>query len=207
MQLFALQGLQPCEQFRRENEEHPSVVELLQDCNPSQQLILTELNGGRLRGNAPLNFHPMPLGRADARGFSLAFFRPEVHVVNGDPTECDLGVVLLSGTPPTRMGLRFERGRDDNDTHGYAHIQFTSEFRGRGPRTDASWLPQSYPAFPRPCSAMGDTWLAVLVSLYGLNEGDASGLGAQIAAIQQTSPDWTDGARLLARARHLFYPN
>jgi len=206
MQLFALQGLQPCEQFRRENEEHAAVVELLQQCDPTQQRIQTELNAGRLRGAAPLSFHPMPLGRAGTRGFSLAFFRPEVHVVDGDAAECDLGLVLLSGAPPTRMGLRFERGRENDDTHGYAHIQFTSVFRNGGPTTDAGWLPQSYPAFPRPCSAMGDTWLAVLVSLYGLNGGNASGLGAQIAGIQQTRPDWTDGAKLLARARHLFYP-
>lgn len=205
MQRFALHGLKPCREFGQENAEHAAATELLQQCDPDENRIYTELVSGRLRAQAPLGFYPMPLGPGGRGGFSLAFFRPAILNHDAAP-ESDVEVILLSGTPPSRLGLRFERGRDEDDTHGYGHMQFTREFRPSGPTTDVpDWMPLSYPAFPTRCIAMCDTWLAVLVSLYGLNSGRESGLGAVVSAIEGDNRDWRDGEALLSRARHLFY--
>lgn len=170
-----------------------------------------DLNDGSIRyslgdaalmsGNAPPKFKPLPVPR---RGLHLAFFRPSFYPAGREPAECKLDLLLVTeGTNKETIGLRFERGRDEADTHAYTHMQLTRDFNC-GFKTDwPDFLPTSYPAVPTRCLSFGDTWLSLLVSVYGLSASPEFGLERIIGEVDQDLRTELV-ARLLPRSRHLF---
>jgi hypothetical protein len=139
--------------------------------------IRGDLNEKKIRaGSNPSHFLPLPPPPPRAN-LIAACFRPTFM---NDHGECDIEVALVGPRIFQSFGIRFERGRDgDADTHSYCHVQLTKDFvrkpikcRTRLPPR----MPQSYPALPTRCRNAGDTWLAVLVSVFGFSASDKAGL-------------------------------
>jgi hypothetical protein len=140
-----------------------------------------ELSENKILGGAsPRYFLPLP-DPPQGCGLIGACFRPTFQE---NQSELDIELALIGPNEFLSFGLRFERGREDNDTHSYAHVQFTKNFDRKpvkcGTRLPYA-IPQSYPALPTRCTAAGDTWIAVLVSIFGLSESGGHGLNALLA--------------------------
>jgi hypothetical protein len=204
MKAFATAGLEPSTaRLASITGAQPEVLDAL---DPTKERIGAELNEGTLRARNNRYFLPLPPPlKDDPDSFFLAFFRPRFVLNDQVVSECDIDLWLFSGHKSRKsFGMRFERGRQGHDTHAYPHLQFTRKFEGHLVTTDLpSELPNSYPAFPTRCRAPGDTWLAMLVSLYGLSDKDRAALSEVVGRIQDAQKlELTDV--LIPRARHIF---
>lgn len=167
----------------------------------NERKIEYDLGDGSLRsGKVPAKFMPLP---APPGGFHLAFFRPSFFP-KGNPTECKIEVIVITDTQGKEIvGYRFERGLEKDDVHAYTHVQLTRVF-GCGFETDwPAFAPTSYPAMPTGCRSPGDTWLAVLVSLYGLSVSPDFGLEAVISEVDKKLKVALV-SQILPRSRELF---
>lgn len=196
MRRLAIAGLKPCQNWLKQSPQ-PNLQPFIY---PDENKIRYELGNASLKAGKARHFHPLP---APKKGFHLAFFKP-LFVPGSDPLECKIEVIMVTDTAAKEMvGFRFERGLEPDDTHAYPHVQLTRTFRG-GPATNwPTFTPESYPALPTRCHAPGNTWLAVLVSLYGLSKSAKLGLEDVIAGVEiQLNVELRP--KLMPRSRHIF---
>lgn len=142
-----------------------------------EQGVRRSLNEKAVRGNAsPDYFLPMPPLPARSK-LCTAFYRPTFRL---EGRECDIEVVVIGPGIKNSFGLRFERGVEGaNDTHGYCHVQLTRAFNRKRITCSTALpisMPESYPALPTRARSSGDTWIAVLASLFGFGESEKVGL-------------------------------
>src|ERR1051325_93782 len=195
MRRLAIAGLEPCEQRLR-------LLPRLQQMgltSPTSAKIQYELSHSQLKKGAVQKFQPMPV----PEGCHLAFFRPTFYPTP-EPEECKIEVLLIRDTEQKEiLGFRFERGREEDDTHGHPHVQLTRSFRD-GLETDwPKFVHESYPAFPTRSWSLGDTWLTVLVSLYGLTASGKRGVEFVISEIERRQR--VDLCTpLMPRTKHIF---
>ena len=179
---------------------------MLEAFGADEQTIGTELNEGKLKQATNQRFLPLPMVRtatSNKKAYFLSFFRPKFRP-RGAPDQCDFELMLVCRDRKNTIGFAFERGRHNADTHGYTHVQLRRKFKDCA--AEASLEEQfhhSYPAWPIRCHLIGDTWLAVLVTLYGLSTQDDKGLAKIIAHVAQ-GRELTQGQQMLDRARYLF---
>jgi hypothetical protein len=184
----------------------PGLKQMTETFGIDEAMIGTELNEGKLKKATNQRFLPLPVlktSTSNKKAFYLSFFRPRFRP-SGTPDQCDFELMLVCKDQKSTIGFGFERGRRAKDTHGYTHVQLRREFSNCPVVTSlGEAYEHSYPAWPTRCRQIGDTWLAVLVTLYGLSPEDNLGLGKIIARVQQGG-ELTQGPQMLDRARYLF---
>jgi hypothetical protein len=184
----------------------PRLKEMKETFGIDEAMIGSELNVGKLKKATNRRFLPLPVlktATSNRKAFYLSFFRPRFRPAN-TPDQCDFELMLVCKDRKSTIGFGFERGRRAKDTHGYTHVQLRHEFSDCPVETSlGSAYEHSYPAWPTRCRQIGDVWLAVLVTLYGLSPDDGAGLGKIIARVREGG-ELTVGPQMLDRARHLF---
>jgi hypothetical protein len=184
----------------------PRLKQMKETFGIDEAMIGSELNEGKLKKATNQRFLPLPVlktSTSNKKAFYLSFFRPKFRPSN-TPDQCDFELMLVCKDQKSTIGFGFERGRRPKDTHGYTHVQLRREFSNCPVVTSLGVeYEHSYPAWPTRCRQIGDTWLAVLVTLYGLSPDESTGLGKIIARVQQGG-ELTQGSQMLDRARFLF---
>lgn len=205
MKAFAYAGLEDTAAgLSKLHTAAPRKQELLEALGSDQHTIATELRLSGLKKPNNTRFLPLPVPKKpNKKAFFLGFFRPK-FIKAAEPHECDLELFLVCKNKKETIGYSFERGRRPDDMHSYAHVQFRRKFRDSDPETDIDdHFVHSYPALPTRCRPPGDTWLSLLVALYGLGPDNTTGLGRMIDQVAQGGM-LVHGPQMLARARHLF---
>ena len=115
-------------------------------------------------------FIPMP--RRGYKGFEWCFFLP--ITVKGTLKSLTL-FIIVNRAKKNCVALRFEGSTQG--AHGYAHVQFTSNFGKSGLIVPAGvvghssclleWLPVSYPAIPVPARSWMEMFLAMMTAVHG----------------------------------------
>ena len=120
------------------------------------------VNGSSRYQGSGLVLIPMP---CEAKGVCCAFFAP-VTRSNGSTS---FRLVILAGEG--HLAFRIEPADTAAGwTHRYDHIQLCKTIeRGGIPLPNApDWLPESYPAFPIPGNCQVSRFLAMVISMHGL---------------------------------------
>jgi len=177
---------------------------------PSAELIGDELNDGKLLAKTNNRFLPLPSPkhlnknkRKKSKSFFLAFFRPSFSP-RLNPSVCEIDLLMICKDQKTVFGASFEAGSRSADPHRHAHMQFRKEFDNY-PTTDMpDPFVQSYPAFTTRVRPIGDTWICVLVSLYGLSTDRSKGL-TRIANEASKGGQFLHMPQMMARAEYLFH--